>query len=67
VVSAISENARIHLIVLIASRVVPSHPDNEIQDRHKGAYRIVVASKHHVTETDVVKRGYMTGSYMREG
>jgi hypothetical protein len=58
---------RIHLIILIAARVVASHSDNKIQDRHKGTYSIVVAPKHHIAETDVVKRGYMAGSYMRKG
>ena len=56
-----------YLIILITSGMVLLHTLDEVQDRHKSPYSIWIASKHNVTEADVVVGLHMAGRYSGEG
>ena len=43
-----------YLIVLIAARMILSHPQDKVKDRHKGTDGIWVPSEHDVAEADII-------------
>jgi hypothetical protein len=47
--------------------VISTHPDNEIEYRHKSANSVGITSKHDVAEPDIVKRRDMAGGDACEG
>lgn len=42
------------LIVLIASRMILSHPHNKVENRHEGADGIRITSEHQIAEADII-------------
>jgi hypothetical protein len=55
-----------HLIILVATRVILSHPQYEVEDRHKGTNSVWIPTEHDVAEANIVIRRDVAGGHTRK-